>query len=167
MNTRAKNTLLKCKTPAEYIDKCIKSSLTKYEKMAVTIEWRKLTGFTIEDIKHARHRHPYWKKKKHKGYKERNLIRFEKYDFSDPEYVIDWTDELLKDFVMMNKKKDGKYINKDYELAEHFGTTIPSIQYLRRKYLYAIKLIKADKINTTDKRILKLMCKDIRVRRSK
>ncbi len=167
MNARAKAALINCKTPAEYIDKCVKSSLTCYEKSVVTREWCKLNGFTVDDIKYARNRHPYWKKKKHHGYKELNLIRFQKYDYSDLDYVIEWTDELLEEFVMMNKKKDGKYINKDYELAEHFGTTIPSIQYLRRKYLYAIKLLKADKLNSTDKRILKLMCKDIRVRRKK
>ena len=88
MNARAKAALINCKTPAEYIDKCIKSSLTRYEKSVDTREWSKLNGFTVDDIKYARHRHPYWKKKKHHGAQERNLIRFEKYDYSDPEYVI-------------------------------------------------------------------------------
>ncbi len=167
MNARAKSALLKCNTPAEYIDKCIKSSLSRYDKAAVTIEWRKLKGFTIEDIKYARHRHPYWKKKKHKGAKERNMKRYEEYDFSDPEYIIDWSDDLIEEFISLNRKEDGIYINKDHELAKHFGTTIPSIQYIRRKYNKALKVLKEDKTNPTDKRITKLMLKDKRVRGQK
>lgn len=162
--SKAKNILLNCKNPAEYIDKCIKSSLTRYEKAAATIEWRKITGFTLEDIKYARHRHPYWKKKKHKGAKERNMKRHEDYNFSDPEYVIDWTVDLIEEFILLNRKENGIYINKDRELAKHFETTIPSIQYMRRKYNFALKLLKQDKMNPTDKRIFKIMIKDDRIR---
>ena len=167
MNTRAKNALLNCKTPAEYIDKCIKSSLSRYEKAIVTVEWKKRTGYTIDDIKYARHRHPYWKKKKHKGAKERNMKRYAEYDFSDPEYVVDWTNDLLEEFVYMNKKENGVYINKDRELAEHFETTIPSIQYIRRKFNKALKVLKEENIKPTEKRVLKLMLQDKRVRGQK
>lgn len=167
MNARAKSALLKCKTPAEYIDKCIKSSLSRYEKAVVTTEWKKITGYTIDDIKYARHRHPYWKKKKHKGARERNMKRYKEYDFSDPDFFIIWTDELLEQFVLKNKKQSGIYINKDHELAKHFRTTIPSIQYLRRKYNKALKVLNEDNIKPTEKRIIKLMLKDKRVRSQK
>lgn len=167
MNARAKAALMKCKTPEEYIDKSIKSSIPRGKKASVTREWCRLNGYTIEDIKYARHRHPYWKKKKQQGYKERNIERFNKYDFSNPEYFIVWDDELISEFVQMNKKVKGIYLQKDRELAEHFKTTIPSIQYLRRKYCKALKILEADNLNPTDKRITKLICSDERVRGTK
>jgi hypothetical protein len=49
---------------------------------------------------------------------------------------------LLKEFLDLNgKDKSGRYLHRDWELANHFGTTIPSVQYLRRKYLRVRELL--------------------------
>ena len=41
---------------------------------------------------------------------------------------------LVTEFLGLNRRgPDGRYEQKDWQLAERFGATIPSIQYMRRK----------------------------------
>ena len=55
---------------------------------------------------------------------------------------MQWTSERIQEFLDLNKKdSSGRYIQKDWELANHFDTSIPSIQYLRRKYLRVRELL--------------------------
>mgnify|MGYP001355686672 CR=1 FL=1 len=125
--------LLESATPAEYIERSIRAGIPRGVKASITHEWLKRTGYSIEDVVKARHRHPYWKKKKLEGNAKRNMDRIHAYNFSSGGHT-GWDDGLIKKFLLMSKKlPDGSYNTPDYELAKHFGTTIPSIQYMRRK----------------------------------
>ncbi len=127
--------ILESKTPEEYVDRSLRSGLTPAEKARLARLWMEATGYDKEDILHARNRHPHWKKKKQEGSETRTRRRLDKHDYSRSA-PIQWTKELLVEFLEMNgKDSSGRYLHRDWELAEHFGSTIPSIQYLRRKYL--------------------------------
>ena len=150
--------LFDSKNPKEYIMNSVKSRLDPSKKAALTKLWlTKKTKYTIEDIKYARNRHPYWKKRKGKGGLERTQKRIQEHDYTNNVPVI-WDKENLKEFINMNKKdKNSIYINKDFELAKHFSTTIPSIQYLRRKHNIALKILTKQKKNVTVKRVYDLI----------
>ena len=91
------------------------------------------TGYTKEDILRARNRHPYWKRKKMEGSAERTRKRLAAHDYSGGSSV-QWDQALVTEFLGLNRKgPDGRYEQKDWQLAERFGATIPSIQYMRRK----------------------------------
>ena len=91
------------------------------------------TGYAREDILYARNRHPYWRKKKMEGSVERTRRRLEAHNYSGGR-SIPWSRERVEEFLSLNGKgRDGRYERKDWELAEHFGSSIPSIQYMRRK----------------------------------
>jgi hypothetical protein len=91
------------------------------------------TGYSKEDILRARNRHPYWKRKKMEGSAERTRKRLAEHDYSGGESV-QWDAALVSEFLSLNRKaSDGRYEHKDWQLAERFGSTIPSIQYMRRK----------------------------------
>jgi hypothetical protein len=121
------------RTPAQYIDRSLEIKLSSGKKATITREWLKKTGFTVKDIQYARHRHSYWKKQKRKGHYERIRKRLDQHMYSNGEH-LQWDEKMLRDFIARTDKFH------DYELAKHFRTTIPSIQYLRRKY-YCAKLI--------------------------
>ncbi len=126
--------ILDSRTPDEYVDNSLKSKLTPAEKAALARVWMQQTGFTKEDILHARNRHPYWKKKKMEGADERTQRRLAMHDYTKGKTVV-WDQRKLQEFLELNKKDaSGRYVHKDWELAKRFGTTIPSIQYMRRKY---------------------------------
>jgi len=56
------------------------------------------------------------------------------HDYSHGKAIL-WTRENLAEFLELNRKDAyGRYLHRDWELAAHFGTSIPSIQYVRRKY---------------------------------
>jgi len=93
-----------------------------------------VTGYSKEDILRARNRHPYWKRKKMEGSAERTRRRLAAHDYSGGGSVP-WDQALVTQFLGLNRKgPDGHYEQKDWQLAERFGATIPSIQYMRRKY---------------------------------
>lgn len=153
--------ILNAKTPMEFIHRCIYTNISTGEKHRVSQEWRNRTGHTVRDIMYARHRHPYWKIKKHVGHKERYVERIIKYNYfeaSGRKRFKRWSDTELLEFINMNKlDKDGKYINPDRSLAEYFGTSIPSIQYLRRKLSCSLTILKKRNKTFTDKSILNLI----------
>lgn len=119
----------------------LKSNLAPSEKAKLARIWMERSGYTKEDILYARNRNEFWKKKKMEGSAERTKRRLGEHDYSSGA-MVEWTAEKLKDFVELNRKdSSGRYLHKDWELAQHFGTSIPSIQYLRRKYLRVRELL--------------------------
>ncbi len=150
--------LFQSKNPHEYIDNSLKVKLTPGRKAFITKLWLdKKPKYTIDDIKYARNRHPYWKDKKMRGSYERNEIRRQEHDYSRGS-MLEWDEKTIKKFIDMNKKsKNGRYETKDYELAKYFKTTIPSIQHYRRKYNMAMKILDRKNIKPTVNRIFELI----------
>ncbi|MCE9500986.1 MAG: hypothetical protein K8R21_10890 [Leptospira sp.] len=149
-----KRNLLSAKTPDQYIDRSIKSKLKPGQKGSITLEWLRKTGYSNEDIQHARNRNPYWKKLKGKGSYERNSERLEKYNFnkSDSQKRV-WTEKDLDKLYDMNKTM------ADWELAKHFKTSIPSINHLRRKFRLSEEIMKANGEKPNKKKILRYSLK--------
>jgi len=133
--------ILESRTPEEYVERSLRSKLLPAEKAALARLWMDETGFTKADILYARNRNPFWKKKKMEGAGERTRRRLDMHDYSRG-LTVQWTREKLQEFLELNKKESsGRYLYKDWELASHFDTSIPSIQYLRRKYLRVRELL--------------------------
>ncbi len=142
--------LLQKKTIDAYVDYSIKSSLTPAEKRFITRKWLDKTGLTIEDINYTRNRHPYWKKIKMNGAAERRKSRMEKYDFSGGKHKK-WEKEELLEFIDLNGK------HADFELAEIFKCSIPSIQGVRRLYNLSVKILELEGKKRAKPAIHKLM----------
>jgi len=152
-NTEEKK-LYRAKTPKEYIEKSLTLDIPPGRKAYVTRYWLKKTGYTTEDIKHARNRHPYWKSKKMEGTAERNVARSIEHNYGDGSN-LEWSKDMIVDFIRHNKKlKNGRYQYRDWELARHFKCTIPTIQHMRRKTNMAEKIISATLGNVTEKRLV-------------
>jgi hypothetical protein len=131
--TKAETAILGAKNPAEYIEASLKSRLSPAAKAKLAKTWMEKTGYSREDILYARNRHPYWRKKKMEGSVERTRRRLAAHDYSTGN-ARPWTRERVEEFLSLNAKgKDGRYERKDWQLAERFGASIPSIQYMRRK----------------------------------
>jgi hypothetical protein len=131
--TKAETSILESKTPEQYIDRSLKAKLAPAAKARLARLWMESTGYTKEDILRARNRHPYWKRKKMEGSAERTKRRLASHDYSRGGSV-EWNSALVEEFLSLNGlDADGRYEHKDWELAERFGATIPSIQYMRRK----------------------------------
>jgi hypothetical protein len=131
--TKTETTILESKNPQDYIDRSLKARLSPAAKAKLARIWMESTGYSKDDILRARNRHPYWKKKKMEGSAERTKKRLAAHDYSGGSSV-QWDERLVSEFLGLNKKaSDGRYEYKDWQLAEHFGATIPSIQYMRRK----------------------------------
>jgi hypothetical protein len=131
--TKTESVILESKNPQDYIDRSLKARLSPAAKAKLARVWMESTGYTKEDILRARNRHPYWKKKKMEGSAERTKKRLAAHDYSGGS-AVQWDEKLVSEFLGLNKKgSDGRYEYKDWQLAEHFGATIPSIQYMRRK----------------------------------
>jgi hypothetical protein len=128
--------LLAAKSPDKYIDLSVKSDLPSNIKGVVTREWVKQNGYTIENIKYARNRHPYWKDKKQTNHTERTRKRFEQFNFSGGDNRK-WTKDELSEFIKINDKFT------DRELAEHFTRSIPSIQGIRRRINLGVRILEA------------------------
>jgi len=130
---KGKRYLMDSKNPMEYIERSISADVPRGVKATITHEWLAKTGYTIDDIMKARHRHPYWKKKRLEGNTERNMERIRAYNFSRGGHT-EWDESLIKRFLQMSGHlSDGSYKTPDHELARIFQTSIPSIQYMRRK----------------------------------
>jgi hypothetical protein len=131
--TKTETTILESKSPQDYIDRSLKARLSPAAKAKLARIWMESTGYSKDDILRARNRHPYWKKKKMEGSAERTKKRLAAHDYSGGSSV-QWDEALVSEFLGLNKRaSDGRYEYKDWQLAEHFGATIPSIQYMRRK----------------------------------
>jgi hypothetical protein len=131
--TKAETAILGAKNPAEYIEASLKSRLSPAAKAKLAKAWMEKTGYSREDILYARNRHPYWRKKKMEGSVERTRRRLAAHDYSTGN-ARPWTRGRVEEFLSLNAKgKDGRYERKDWQLAERFGASIPSIQYMRRK----------------------------------
>jgi hypothetical protein len=131
--TKTENAILEAKTPGDYIDRSLKARVSPAAKAKLARQWMEATGYTKEDILRARNRHPYWKLKKMEGSAERTRRRLAAHDYSGG-VSVRWDQELVTEFLGLNRKGiDGRYEQKDWQLAERFGATIPSIQYMRRK----------------------------------
>jgi hypothetical protein len=131
--TKAETSILGAKNPAEYIEASLKSRLSPAAKAKLAKAWMERTGYSREDILYARNRHPYWRKKKMEGSVERTRRRLAAHDYSTGN-ARPWTRKRVEEFLSLNAKgKDGRYERKDWQLAEHFGASIPSVQYMRRK----------------------------------
>jgi hypothetical protein len=131
--TKTESTILESKTPEDYIDRSLKARLPPAAKAKLARHWMESTGYSKEDILRARNRHPYWKRKKMEGSAERTRKRLAAHDYSGGDSV-QWDQALVTRFLDLNRKgSDGHYEQKDWQLAERFGATIPSIQYMRRK----------------------------------
>jgi hypothetical protein len=155
--TEQEKNLLKAKNPKEYIDKSLKNRISPGRKAYVTRHWLEKTRFTIDDIKYARNRHPYWKAKKMEGTAERNAVRTKEHDYSKGDNII-WDDKLVHRFVEMNKKdKLGRYVTKDWELARDFKCTIPAIQHMRRKYNMTVRILSSSKTGITTKKLMEYL----------
>lgn len=127
--------IMDSRTPDEYIENSLKSKLKPSEKAKLALSWMAATGYTKTDILYARNRNPYWKKKKMEGAGERTSRRLAMHDYSRGK-AVNWNQQKLEEFLELNKRTaSGEYAYRDWELADHFNTTIPSIQYMRRKYL--------------------------------
>jgi hypothetical protein len=130
---KAELAILESKTPEAYIEASLKARIAPAAKARLARQWMEKTGYSKEAILHARNRHPYWKKKKMEGSAERTRRRLEAHDYSGGGNVA-WDKARVEEFLSLNGKgADGRYEKKDWELAEHFGGSIPSIQYMRRK----------------------------------
>jgi hypothetical protein len=67
------------------------------------------------------------------GSAERTRKRLAAHDYSGGSSVR-WNESLVTEFLLLNRRgPDGRYEQKDWQLAERFSATIPSIQYMRRK----------------------------------
>ncbi len=141
--TKSETNILESKSPEEYIDKSLRTKLSPAAKARMARMWMESTGYTKEDILRARNRHPYWKQKKMEGSADRTRRRLAAHDYSGGG-TVNWTEGLVTEFLGANgKDSDGKYLQKDWQLAEHFGATIPSIQYMRRKLRKVLSLLGA------------------------
>jgi hypothetical protein len=131
--TKTETTILESKTPTDYIDRSLKARISPAAKAKLARLWMESTGYSKEDILRARNRHPYWKRKKMEGSAERTRRRLAAHDYSSGASV-QWDSGLVSEFLDLNRRdSDGRYEQKDWQLAERFGATIPSIQYMRRK----------------------------------
>lgn len=131
--TKTETSILGSKTPEDYIDRSLKARLSPAAKAKLARRWMEATGYRKEDILKARNRHPYWKRKKMEGSAERTRKRLAAHDYSGGASVR-WDQALVTEFLGLNRKDPGgRYEQKDWQLAERFGATIPSIQYMRRK----------------------------------
>lgn len=126
--------VLRARTPESYINLCLLYNGKGRTKQQITQAWLNKTGHTIDDIKYARHRHPYWKAMKLKGHKERNARRMREFAFLKSTSRHAWEDYEIAQFLSLNKKdREGNYIYKDTYIASKMRTSIPSVQYWRRK----------------------------------
>jgi hypothetical protein len=131
--TKTETAILESRTPEDYIDRSLKARLPPAAKAKLARRWMEATGYSKEDILRARNRHPYWKRKKMEGSAERTRKRLASHDYSGGSSVR-WDRALVAEFLSLNRKgPDGRYLRKDWQLAERFNATIPSIQYMRRK----------------------------------
>jgi hypothetical protein len=135
--------LFDSKTPEEFIDNSLNVNVSSGRKAYVCKQWLLKTGYKVEDIMYARNRHPYWKKIKHIGHEERTRKRLAKYNFENVNKK--WDLQEMRRFVELNETLH------DFELAQLFRRSIPSIQFIRRKVAMLKKVFPGVYENSTQK----------------
>ncbi|MCB1192593.1 MAG: hypothetical protein H7A23_04920 [Leptospiraceae bacterium] len=150
-----KNKLMTAKTPEEYIERSLKSKLGSGQKGSITVKWLKKTNYTFADLQRARTNNSSWKEIKGKGSYARNAKRLEKYNFKGSQKgKKEWTKENLSELYDLNKTK------KDWELAEHFHTSLPAINHIRRKFKLAKMIMEKKNEKIAKKKILLIIQKN-------
>jgi len=153
--------LLSAKTPAQYIQRSLDSKLSRGEKGSVTREWLAETGFTHEDILHARNRNEYWKEQKGKGSYKRTLSRIKKLNFAKkgtPRKV--WTEADLGKFYDLNDEL------ADWQLAQKFKTSLPAVNHIRRKFRLSKAILDKQRRTANKAGVIKLAKSDEKVLRN-
>ena len=139
--TKAESAILEARDPEAYIAASLKARISPAAKAHLARLWMEKTGYTKEAILHARNRHPYWKKKKMEGSAERTRVRLDAHDYSSGG-VVEWNAARIAKFLNLNgKDPSGRYEHRDWEIAATFSTSIPSIQYMRRKLRRAAEML--------------------------
>ncbi|PJZ70906.1 hypothetical protein CH373_06480 [Leptospira perolatii] len=148
---KEKRKLLSAKSPEQYIEFSIKSRLEGPKKSSITTEWLHKSGYTIDDIKYARNRHPFWRKKRNQGSYERNSRRLEFHNYYKSDRKIVWDETKLSKFYDLNQEGQA-----DHELARTFRTSIPAVNHIRRKFRFATNLLELDKKKPNKMSVIKL-----------
>ncbi len=139
--TTEEEDILSAENPAEYIEASFRSRLCPADKARLSRLWMEKTGYTRADILYARNRHPYWRREKMEGAALRTRDRLASHNYSKGG-SIRWTRDRIEAYLDFDvPRKAGGYEKKDWEVALHFGTSIPSIQYMRRKIRKAKALL--------------------------
>lgn len=133
--------LMAARTPEDYIKRSLEVSIPQGRKAKVTTLWLKFRGFALRDLQEARSRNPYWKTVKTEGSTQRAKNRFAAHDYRVGGKSVRWNDGMIRRFIELNVKDGRKISTKDFLLAKVFKTTIPSIQYMRRKYNLALRVM--------------------------
>lgn len=151
--------VLASKTPDEYIDRTLHSSLTRGQKTQLCRLWREKTGYSIEDVQHARNRHPYWKQQKMNGWRERNERRWAEHNYSTKIVKSKpFTEQQISQFLELNKKdRRGAYEYRDWQIARELNVTIPAVQHWRRKLLLVHRLLEAESRKPSRKVIIEYL----------
>lgn len=152
--------ILNSKTPHEYVDRLLNSDLTRGEKISLSREWQKISGFTGEDIRAAREKHPYYMEQKREGSSIRIAERIKEHNYSTTKSTRtkEYTKDEINTFLDFNKKdKRGRYEYRDWQVAKEMQTTIPAIQHWRRKYNLIIKIAEKEGSKPTKAYIKKMM----------
>ena len=146
-----KKKLMASKNPEQYIENSWNSRLTPGQKSSITQEWLEKTKYTIEDVQYARNRNKHWKELKNQGNVERNAQRIAKYDYSTGnEGKRIWKKEDIEEFYKLNAKM------ADWELAQKYKTSLPSINHIRRKFRIAEAILAKKKEKPTVKKVAAL-----------
>lgn len=152
--------ILNSKTPDDYVERTLNSNLSRGEKIAIARQWQSLSGYNGDDIKQARHRHPFWKEKKREGSARRIADRIRQHDYSkiDGSRTKEYSDKEIDKFLELNKRdRSGRYVKRDWEIAKKMRTTIPAIQHWRRKYNLISKIADVENKKLTKKFIMRMM----------
>lgn len=153
--------LLSAKNPAQYIQRSLESKLSRGEKGSITRDWLEKSGYTHEDILHARNRNDYWKEQKGKGSYKRTLTRIKKLNFAkkgQPRKA--WTESDLGKFYDLNSEL------ADWQLAQKFKTSLPAVNHIRRKFKLARLVLEKGRKPANKVGILKLAKSDEKVLRN-
>lgn len=167
LNSNEEKKLYNAKTPKEFIDLSVKLSnkISWGRKGVICKQWLKdHPEFNNKDIQHARNRHPYWKGKKQEGNRDRSVKRNKEHNYSNSDYK-EWRKDEIKEFIKMNKKESGKYKFTDIELAKYFKRSVGSVQYMKRKYNKACRILEAKDEKFTLINLFDLIIKDERILR--
>ncbi|MCE9500823.1 MAG: hypothetical protein K8R21_10030 [Leptospira sp.] len=123
--------------PQQYVELLSKSKLSGSEKAYTSIEWKRATGYTTEEIKKARSQNDFWKTKQRKSADKYRTKRLAENNFlSGASAKHLWTPKELHKFYLLNEKG-----NTDVELARVFRTSVPAVYSVRRKFSMAKSLL--------------------------
>jgi hypothetical protein len=131
------------RTPDEFVRRSIDAPLSSGELAATTRAWTKARGLDVSAVKNARKNNPRWRETKLSLQRHRSMRRFVDHNYSNSRYVrTRWDAEKIQEFLSMNiLGENGRYVYRDWQMAKRLKTSIPSIQYWRRKVNMAYKIL--------------------------